>query len=60
METNNENIGISKAQIEVWEVKANLYEMVKTLPLKEAYIKLMQHSKESMDDFLNVDMLKNN
>ena len=60
METNNTISRISKSQIEVWEMKENLYNLVKALPLNEAFHKLMEHSRITTEKYLKERELKAN
>ena len=47
------NPAISQAQLEVWEMKARLYERVKSLPLDQAIRAALAHAQETMAQLLN-------
>ncbi|GAK51081.1 hypothetical protein U14_02323 [Candidatus Moduliflexus flocculans] len=58
MKMNATNLPISQAQIEVWEMKAHLYEQVKTLPLDQAIRAALKHAHETMARLIHEGKLK--
>lgn len=52
------NSMISQAQFEVWEMKARLYEQVKTLPLDQAIRAALAHANETKAQLIKEGKLK--
>lgn len=52
------NSMISQAQFEVWEMKARLYEQVKTLTLDQAIRAALAHANETMAQLIKEGKLK--
>ena len=49
---NNQLDKFSKAQIEVWEMKASIYEKVKNLPIKQALMSILMQSKLTTENLI--------
>ncbi len=52
MKKYNEYKNISKAQIEVWEMKESIYKEVEHLPINEALLMIMENSQKITENYL--------